>query len=174
MSKTTKQTRSTKVRSVKSSNSTLDRAREVFRTLNLRYTMKTFRFCAENGIVLDDLRDFTPKNHLDLVMLGTPNIDPEEAEAAIEKFLAETDLGMPALHALCLEAAKAAGFFMKESDLNMVGELMKDKEDTLSLILPIMSREIQAVLPMLQVFLPMILQGYQVPQEQAQTQGENS
>jgi hypothetical protein len=125
--------------------SDFDKAQSVFRTLGLRYTTKVFRFCAENGLILDELREFTPKTHLDLVMLGTPNLDPDEAETAIDTFTSKTGLGMPSLHALCLEAANAAGFFMTVKDATLLGKMMEKKEDLLMLFLPMAAREMKGL-----------------------------
>src|SRR5690606_30552063 len=143
---------------------TLEELREKFRSLNLRYTMKSFRYCVENKMTLDDLRIFTPKNHLDLVMLATPDIKPEQAESVIMQWV-EWGYTMPMLHALCLEVAEKSGVFTTEDDRAVMREMAKQNNPFRNLVLPMVLNTSEEMMSLL---MSMVYQVFQ-----AQQQAEN-
>lgn len=146
---------------------TLEDVREKFRSLNLRYTMKAFRYCVENKITLDDLRTFTPKNHLDLVMLATPDIKPKQAEDVIMQWV-DWGFTMPMLHALCLELAKESGFFTTEDDLAVMGEIAKQDSGFMNLVLPMVLGTSEGMMSLL---MSMVQQGLLAHQVENKSQG---
>ena len=149
---------------------TLEDIREKFRNLNLRYTMKSFRYCVENKLTLDDLRMFTPKNHLDLVMLATPDIKAEQAESIIMQWV-DWGFTMPMLHALCLELAKESGFFTTEDDLAVMGEIAKQDRGFMNLILPTVLNTSEGMMSLL---MSMVQQGLLAHQVENKSQEQKS
>lgn len=118
---------------------TPDQAQAIFDTLGLRYTMKTFRYCADKAILLTDLMEFTPKNHLLLIQLGTPNLTPQEADTAIDTWMAQSGLDLPTLHVYALEATRRAGFFLSEDGMATLTSKINQKPGSLGIALPILA-----------------------------------
>lgn len=115
-----------------------------FSSFRLRYTMATFRHCVDNNISLDDLREYTPKNLLDVVILGTENISVDEADKVIETWMSKKHT-LPMLHILCLEAIKASGFFFSETDLETMGQMVETDNNLLGLILPAINKDMTSI-----------------------------
>lgn len=122
----------------------LAEAQSVFNSLGIRYTMKTFRYCAENEIDISNLKTYTMKNLLDLVMYGTPDISPDQAYEIIEKGT-EQGLSYPMLHTLAVKKAYDDGFFMNEADMKLMSEMDTQNLDVLKVILPTITQELNSM-----------------------------
>ena len=119
----------------------LAEAQSVFNGLGIRYTMKTFRYCAEHDIDLSGITVYSQKNLLDLVMYGTPDISPEQAFEIIEKGT-ELGLSLPMIHTLAVKEARENGFFITEADTKIMSEMDLTNMDVLKTILPTISQEL--------------------------------
>ena len=122
----------------------LAEAQSVFNSLGIRYTMKTFRYCAENEIDISNLKTYTMKNLLDMVMYGTPDISPDQAYEIIEKGT-EQGLSYPMLHTLAVKKAYDDGFFMSEADTKLMSEMDTQNLDVLKIILPTITQELNSM-----------------------------
>lgn len=122
----------------------LDEVQTFFNGLGVRYTMKTMRYCAEHEIDLNGITVYSPKNLLDLIMLGTQNIKPEEADAIIEKWYAK-GLSFPMLHTLAVKEARESGFFITEADTKLMSEMDTNDLDVLKTLLPTLTQELQTL-----------------------------
>ena len=122
----------------------LAEAQSVFNSLGIRYTMKTFRYCAENEIDISNLKTYTMKNLLDMVMYGTPDISPDQAYEIIEKGT-EQGLSYPMLHTLAVKKAYDDGFFMSEADTKLMSEMDIQSPDVLKIILPTITQELSSM-----------------------------
>lgn len=114
--------------------STLRLRRDFFRTLNLKFTISAFEYCARNDLELADLVQFSMKNHRDLVMLATPDLNYETAVNIVKQWMQE-GYSMQMLHFLLIESAKVSGFFMQEEDKNALGVLATQDQNNVALVL---------------------------------------
>ncbi len=114
---------------------------DFFNSLGIRFTMKTMRYCAEHDIDLNGITSYSPKNLLDLIMLGTPNIKPAEADEVIEKWF-EKGYSLPLLHTMAIKEARESGFFITEADTKIMSEMDTEKLDTLKTLLPTITQEL--------------------------------
>ena len=122
----------------------LSDAQSAFNGLGIRYTMKTFRYCAEHDIDLSGITVYSQKNLLDLVMYGTPDISPEQAFEIIEKGT-ELGLSLPMIHTLAVKEARGSGFFITEADTKIMSEMDVSNLDVLKTILPTISQELSVL-----------------------------
>lgn len=122
----------------------LTEVQSIFNSLGIRYTMKTMRYCAEHNIDLNGITAYSPKNLLDLIMLGTPNISPEEADTIIDKWY-EKGLSFPMLHTLAVKEARDSGFFITEADTKIMSEMDTENIDVLKTILPTITQELNSL-----------------------------
>lgn len=123
---------------------TLEELKKFFDTLGIRYTMETMRYCAEKDLNLATLTNFSPKNLLDLIMLGTKGIDVEKADELIEKWFSK-GYSLPMLHNLAVQEARASGFFITEADTKAMGEMDLEDIDILKTVLPLITQEMSTV-----------------------------
>lgn len=114
---------------------------DFFNSLGIRFTMKTMRYCAEKDIDLNGITSYSPKNLLDLVMLGTENIKPEEADIIISKWF-DKGYSLPLLHTMAIKEARESGFFITEADTKIMSEMDTEKLDTLKTLLPTITQEL--------------------------------
>ena len=119
---------------------TLKDAQAKFNELNIRFTMKTMRYCAEKDVDLASLTVYTTKNLLDLVMMGTEDINVKKADEVIEEWL-RAGYSFPLLHTLSVIEARNSGFFLPERDTAIMGEMDLENVDTLKAVLPQCSQE---------------------------------
>lgn len=122
----------------------LNEVQNFFNSLGIRYTMKTMRYCAEKNIDLSMITAYSPKNLLDLIMLGTSNISVEEADSIITKWY-EKGLSFPLLHTLAVKAARESGFFITEADTAIMSQMDTQNLDVLKTILPTVTQELQVL-----------------------------
>jgi len=123
----------------------LEEVQELFNSLGIRYTMAAFRYCAEHKIDLNNLEEFTCENLLNLIMLGTPNIKPEEADEVIEKWKNKGKYSLPLLHIMAYKEAHDSGFFINEEDMKAMNEMDTGKMDVLRLLLPAITKELSGL-----------------------------
>lgn len=125
-------------------NLTLKERRDKFLSLNIKYNMDTFEFCADNNIDLDVLRKFTPANLIMLVRAGIDGHKKEDAYKIIDEWRA-CGYSLPLLHIFCLtHAQENGGFFMQVQDLNNIPQMISS-QDELTLILPTVEQDIAGV-----------------------------
>jgi len=117
--------------------------KELIASLGVRYTMLTFRFCAENDVKLDKLAEYTPVNLRTLVQVGTKGQTKDEAYAVIEKWM-EEGYTCPALHVVAYSEARDSGFFIAEQEIKAIGEL-GTSQDAIKAYLPVLSQEVRAL-----------------------------
>lgn len=122
----------------------LEEVQNFFNSLGIRYTMKTMRYCAEKNIDLSMITAYSPKNLLDLIMMGTPSISVEEADLIITKWY-EKGLSFPLLHTLAVKEARESGFFITEADTAIMGQMDTQNLDVLKTILPTVTQELQVL-----------------------------
>lgn len=130
-----------------------DLAKTRFSDLGIRYTMRSFQYCAENEISFDSLIPFNPKNHLTLVMLGSESLDSAKAYTTIETW-ASYGYALQTLHVFCTEAAKQSGFFMKESDLQLLGSEVEQNPEALNQTLQLATEGLQGAHHLMTSMIP--------------------
>ena len=87
-----------------------------FRSYNLDFKMRAFRYCAKHKLDFQDFLAINPHNLLNILTIGLETHNEDEAYSIIQDWTEVEGYAYQLLHYFVLEQARANGFFMTDRD----------------------------------------------------------